>query len=185
LRLVASDRYRLAVSTVLARDQNGPAIQVIAPRSLIDGCALARDEEISIRLEPHAVQVDNTQSAAIDAVFPDYQRPLRTTPARQITITTADLRHRLTMGPTRTLTQAPNEVAHEVSVVLLTDDTLDVIERDHPDAAGFNREFLLEAIEAGRADQLVLALDGPITPLAIRDPDRPDDISLLMPTRLT
>jgi hypothetical protein len=43
----------------------------------------------------------------------------------------------------------------------------------------------VKAIEAGGADQLVLALDGPITPLAIRDPDRPEDISLLMPTRLT
>ncbi len=185
LRLVASDRYRLAVSTVRARNQHGPAVQLIAPRSLIDDCALPRDTEISIRLNPHTVHIADTQSAAIDAVFPDYQRLLQTMPARQITIKSADLLHRLATGPTRTLTQAPNGIPHEVSLVLLTDDTIDVIERDHPDAVGFNREFLLEAIDAGGASQLVLALDGPITPLAIRDPDRPHDINLLMPTRLT
>lgn len=34
-------------------------------------------------------------------------------------------------------------------VLLTDDDTIDVIEHDHPDAVGFNREFLLEAIELG------------------------------------
>ncbi|PZS26692.1 MAG: hypothetical protein DLM59_17735 [Pseudonocardiales bacterium] len=37
LRLVASDRYRLAVATVHAWNQHGPAVQVIAPLSLVDG----------------------------------------------------------------------------------------------------------------------------------------------------
>jgi DNA-binding transcriptional MerR regulator len=185
LRLVASDRYRLAVSTVLARNQQGPAVQVIAPRSLIDDRVLPREQEISIRLDRQTVHIGNSHSTGIDAVFPDYQRLLQTTPSRQIKIRAADLFDRLTTGPTRALTQAPNNVPHEVSVVLLTDDdTLDVIEHDHPGAVGFNREFLLEAIDAGGTDQLVLALDGPITPLAIRNPARPDDVSLLMPTRL-
>jgi len=45
-----------------------------------------------------------------------------------------------------------------------------------------NREFLLEALGAG--DQLTLGLDGPIAPLAIRNPGRNDSTSILMPVRL-
>ncbi|UUZ59889.1 hypothetical protein [Nocardioides sp. B-3] len=43
---------------------------------------------------------------------------------------------------------------------------------DDPDAMviGVNREFLLQALQAG--DQLTLGPDGPIAPLAIRNPDR-------------
>ena len=60
-----------------------------------------------------------------------------------------------------------------------TDDVAGVLE------VGLDREFLLDALDAGGAGQLVLELDGPITPLAIRNPRRKDDISLLMPIRLT
>ena len=47
-----------------------------------------------------------------------------------------------------------------------------------------NREFLLQALAAGRGDQLMLELDGPIGPLTIRNPELPDSYSLLMPVRL-
>ena len=45
-----------------------------------------------------------------------------------------------------------------------------------------NREFLLQALDAG--DQLVLGLDDPIAPLAIRNPDPDRAQSILMPVRL-
>jgi hypothetical protein len=41
------------------------------------------------------------------------------------------------------------------------------------------------SLDVGGAGQLVLELDGRITPLAIRNPARLDDVSLLMPIRLT
>lgn len=44
-----------------------------------------------------------------------------------------------------------------------------------------NREFLLEAIDAGGEDQLMLSLDGPVTPVVIRSPR---SLSLLMPVRV-
>ena len=37
---------------------------------------------------------------------------------------------------------------------------------------------------AHASGQLVLELDGPIAPLALRDPARPGDVSMLMPIRL-
>jgi hypothetical protein len=46
-----------------------------------------------------------------------------------------------------------------------------------------NREFLLEALDAGGAGQLELGLDGPITPLVITG-ESPRSVSLLMPVRL-
>jgi hypothetical protein len=46
-----------------------------------------------------------------------------------------------------------------------------------------NREFLLEALGAGGAGQLVLELDGPIKPLAVRRADDPHHFSILMPVR--
>jgi hypothetical protein len=46
-----------------------------------------------------------------------------------------------------------------------------------------NREFLLEALDAGGGGQLLLSLDGPIAPLAITS-EAPPSVSLLMPVRL-
>lgn len=46
-----------------------------------------------------------------------------------------------------------------------------------------NREFLLEALDAGGRGQLVLDLDGPIRPLLLRQPDDERSFSLLMPIR--
>ncbi|MEU1887025.1 hypothetical protein ABZ491_16330, partial [Micromonospora rifamycinica] len=49
---------------------------------------------------------------------------------------------------------------------------------------GVNGDFLLDALDAADGPQLVLELDGPITPLAVRRPDDEDTFSILMPIRL-
>ena len=46
-----------------------------------------------------------------------------------------------------------------------------------------NREFLLQALDAGGSGQLVLELDGPIKPLAVRVPGDDSRFSILMPVR--
>jgi hypothetical protein len=50
---------------------------------------------------------------------------------------------------------------------------------------GVNPEFLLQAITAAGHPQLVLELDGPITPLVLR-PAAPESVSfsMLMPVRI-
>ncbi len=77
-------------------------------------------------------------------------------------------------APTRTVSTGPDG-AEETATVL----TLGEVE------LGVNREFLLQALDAEGAGQLVLDLDGPLAPLALRDPSRPGDVSLLMPIRLS
>ncbi len=46
-----------------------------------------------------------------------------------------------------------------------------------------NREFLLQAADAGGPGQLLLELDGPVQPLTIRAADDESRFSLLMPVR--
>jgi DNA polymerase III sliding clamp (beta) subunit (PCNA family) len=184
LRLVASDRYRLAVATVPVRDQHGPATQLIAPTALCDLLELRSDRHIELRLDTGTVTIGASRAAAIDASFPDYQRLLRTIPTQQVTIKTPDLHSRITAGPTRTLRGAPHDTDHEVSALYANGDSIEVVDYDRSDAIAFNRDFLLEALDAGAADQLVLALDGPISPLAIINPERLDVLSLLMPIRI-
>lgn len=53
-----------------------------------------------------------------------------------------------------------------------------------PDAhVAVNREYVLQALDAGGAGQLVLDLDGPIKPLAVRVPEDADRFSIVMPVR--
>ena len=49
---------------------------------------------------------------------------------------------------------------------------------------GVDGGYLLDALNAAGAPQLVLELDGPIAPLAVRRPDDADTYSVLMPIRL-
>ncbi len=186
LRLVTTDRFRLAVAGVAAGETTGPACRLVAPVSLLE--KVARTENtVTVELTENTVTIGDQTAEAIDAAFPDYQQLLRTAPAESVRVRAANLVELVTAGPTRTLVQNPNNAPHEVSALVMDrngdTDTIEVT-ADHPDAIGFNREFLLQALDATGAEELVLALDGPIRPLAMWAPGRPEDISLLMPTTL-
>lgn len=183
LRLVATDRFRLAVAGVAAGETSGPACRVVAPASLLEEVART-DGPVRIELTENTVTIGDQTAETIDAAFPDYQQLLRTAPTESVRVLAANLVELVTAGPTRTLVQNPNNAPHEISAVIMGTDTIEVT-ADHPDAIGFNREFLLQALDATGADELVLALDGPIRPLAIWAAERPEDVSLLMPTRLS
>jgi DNA-binding transcriptional MerR regulator len=187
LRLVASDRYRLAVATIASRHQHGPPVRTTAPMPLLNQLNLEfpAGGDVRLALDPRTVTIGADHGPALDAAFPDWERFLRRTPTRQIQITTADLYDRLTTGPTRTIKRTADGIEHDVSVLHVTDDAVHVLDHDHPDAVGFNREFLLEALDAGGTDQLVLTLGDPTEPLAIHRLELFDLVNLLMPTRVT
>jgi DNA polymerase-3 subunit beta len=84
----------------------------------------------------------------------------------------------------------PNDgVDHELTVLAIgAGGGIDVVGAQQwhagPDRhVAVNREFLLEALSAGGEGQLVLELDGPIHPLAIRRPADDRAYSLLMPVK--
>ena len=81
-------------------------------------------------------------------------------------------------------------VDHELAVLAIgAQGGIDVVGRGASGApaqdrhVAVNREFLLEALSAGGDGQLVLELDGPIRPLAIRRPADDRAYSLLMPVK--
>jgi DNA-binding transcriptional MerR regulator len=177
-RLAASDRYRLAVSVLAGAEVTGSASALI-PVALVDDvlAALPDDGPVTIRVAGDEITVElpgrTLRGRRLDHDFPDYRRMLHGDGEHRLDVDAAELRARLAAAPTRRVPTGPDG-AEETATVL----TLGPVE------VGVNREFLLEALDSGAAGQLVLELDGPLTPLALRDPARPGDVSLLMPIRL-
>jgi DNA-binding transcriptional MerR regulator len=170
LTLVATDRYRLAVSRVKVRVKARAEANasVIADSALADGIReLARDaDEVELAFDGRDITASTAAGGRVtgerlDHDFPDYRQLLRLEPTHRVTVRTAELREKLAGGP-------------EVSMLDLVPDL----------RVAVNRQFLLDALMAADREQLVLELGGPVAPLAIRLPDREDTMSLLMPIRL-
>ena len=178
-RFAATDRYRLAVSTPAGAEVTGPAVSALLPVALVDEVlgALGDDGPVTIAVTGADLAVDvagrTLTGRRLDHEFPDYRRILRPGSEHRVDTDAAALRAELAAAPTRTVPAGPDGAEETASVL-----------RVGPLEIGVNREFLLEALDAGAAGQLVLELDGPIAPLALRDPSRPGDVSMLMPIRL-
>lgn len=193
VRVVATDRYRLAVSTVGGAQVDGPPVSVIAPVALVDEvlAALADGGPVTIVVRGNDLSLEvagrSVTGLGLDHDFPDYRRFLPAAPMHRVGVDVAALRAGLGSAPQRTVRDEENGAVSVATVLTLgadgelhcADDVAGVLQ------VGLDREFLLDALDAGGAGQLVLELDGPITPLAIRNPRRKDDVSLLMPIRLS
>ncbi|WP_347058420.1 MerR family transcriptional regulator [Blastococcus sp. HT6-30] len=180
VRLVATDRYRLAVRTLAGAAVEGPAVSVVVPVALADEALATLTPDAG----PLTVSVDGAdvvltagdrtlRGRRMDADFPDYRRIVRGSGAHQVEVDVARFRAQLAAAPTRTV-RSPEDGAEQAATVLSFGDV----------EVGVNREFLLQALDAEDAGQLVLDLDGPIAPLVMRAPGRAGDLSMLMPIRL-
>jgi len=178
VRLVASDRYRLGVRT-LSAEVDGPPVSAILPVGLVDDLlALPASGTATVRVKGPDVTVqaggNELRDRRVDADFPDYRPLVRESGSVQVDLDVARFRDELAAAPTRTVPTGPDGAGETATVLTVGDVEL-----------GVNREFLLQALDAEGAGQLVLDLDGPLAPLALRDPRRPGDVTLLMPIRLT
>lgn len=183
VRLAASDRYRLAVSTLTGAETTGPPLSAIVPVALVDellallpgsGTAMiaVAGDELTVEFGGRAVR-----GRRIDHDFPDYRGLVRASAAHRVEIDAEALRAQLAAAPSRVVRPADDGPEHEATILTLgSDGGIEI---------GVNKEFLLQAIDAGAPGQLVLELDGPIEPLAIRVPGRTGDVAMLMPIRLT
>jgi DNA-binding transcriptional MerR regulator len=180
LTLVATDRYRIAVaSTPAAID--GPPARVVVPPSLLDDPSATE-----LTLTPERVTIGDVGGEPLGVEFPDWRRAIGEPAGRAVTVDVPALRAAIAAEPA--VWREHDGSAYPVSVLGFdTAGSLRVAAEDEwaADAAAHvavNREFLLQALDAGGAGQLVLELDGPIKPLAVRVPDA-DRFSLLMPVR--
>jgi DNA polymerase-3 subunit beta len=189
LLLWATDRYRLASAQAPAAVA-GPAARLVLPMSFIDGIrpGLTGDGPVTLELGEGRVRLGDTSAAAVESDYPDMRRLTGDQLGRErrfVPVDVATLREAIAATPR--LVREHDGRPYEV--VILGVDPAGSLRcaaeaewlADTDAYVAVNREFLLQALDAGGAGQLRLELDGPIKPLIIRaDEER---FSLLMPVR--
>jgi DNA polymerase-3 subunit beta len=198
VRLVATDRYRLAVATASVEGGAGAAAQAVAPVSWVDEVRplLAGDGPAGVTINGGELTVDaggrSVTGAPITTEFPDYRRLLPAGGTRRVTV-----------DPTRLAAGLAAAAGGTAVLTVGVDDTVG-LEPGAGTAAGpatpgtpatpaapgemrigINPTFLLQAFTAAGGGQLVLELDTPKSPMVLR-PARsgPGTFSLLMPVAL-
>lgn len=189
LRVVATDRYRLAVARTGLDGHDGSRVQRLVPTPLVDAMrALSEgDGDVLLRLDGDRVALEaGDREAAGQCLghdFPDYRLLLPAADGRRALVDVAAFRAALETGPVRTAEAG----AADFSVLRLgSGDTVTLCAEsdDAPDRVAVNRDFLLDALAAGARDRLVLELGAPTAPVAIRRLDDEHAFSILMPVRL-
>jgi DNA-binding transcriptional MerR regulator len=177
LTLVATDRFRLAVATTPAT-VDGPPTRVVVPPHLLDGTP---GDPVTLTLESNRVLIGDREGKPIPGDFPDHRRLVRTAEGPQVTVDVARLRAAVESAP-EIWREHDGRTYPLVILAVQNDGMLGVVAEPVDGHVAVNRDFLLQALDAGGAGQLVLELDGPIHPLAIRTAEH-DRFSLLMPVR--
>lgn len=119
LRLVATDRYRMAVGTATVRAATGTGLSVLLPTGLADEIGeLAasaidadQDAEVTVSVAGGSVTVAaggrQVAGECLDLDFPDYRRLVRLEPVHRVELDTADLRREVLAGAVRPSSPAP------------------------------------------------------------------------------
>jgi DNA polymerase-3 subunit beta len=188
LTLVATDRYRMATAEVEA-DVEGPPARQFLPLALVDELRSVRAGQVVLDLADDGVRAEAGgrvhEDKPVPVEFPDYQRVLDhgREPGVRVTVDTAELRARVAAAPAATREHEGR--AYDITLLGLDPTGRVRLAAESEWSAqhvAVNREFLLQALDAGGAGQLVLELDGPIHPLAVRVPGE-SRFSILMPVR--
>ncbi|BCJ42822.1 hypothetical protein GCM10010168_04380 [Actinoplanes ianthinogenes] len=192
LTLVATDRYRLAVATVPATIEGPPARQYL-PLAFADELRLIGPGPLSLEIDPVSVRVEHAgrelRTQPLDVDFPDHRRLVSPggEAGRRITVDPGELRELVTGAPE--VRREHEGAEYPVTVLAVAPDgglrLAAEAEWTADDTArvAVNREFLLQAVDAGGPGQLLLDLDGPVHPLTIRSAADDSRFSLLMPVR--
>lgn len=172
LRLVTTDRSRLAVATVPAVGVTAASTRAVAPLDLLDRLSSARLPEVGqVVLGESGLELLGLRGASLAAPFPGYERllPLGTSPG--VTVATGEL-------------VATAAGADDVVVLRLDRGRVEVHPPSPQDELGFSRTFVLDAVRAARAEHVALALEHGRSALTVSPAGRPRDLGLVMPIRL-
>ncbi|WP_424212328.1 MerR family transcriptional regulator [Streptomyces sp. BI20] len=191
LRVVATDRYRLAVGHAPAEGHDGPRAQTLVPAPLVDAmrALLTGGAPATLRVADGLVALETdgraTSGPALDQDFPDYRRLTRLPAGRSTRVNARAFADAVRADPAPDalirLTPAPN------AELRLTADG-----EETPDTVAVKRAYLLDALTAGSeaagvegaGAELILELGAPDAPVAVRRTDTEDSFSLLMPVRV-
>src|SRR4051794_12565433 len=165
LTLVATDRYRMAVAPVPLLDRAGPPGTALVPAALVDRIAAvpAIGVEVTIVLREVDISVTIGERVVAGELLPDASpeyRKLLVGGGRVVPVEPA-VRDAIAAAPITSFSRDGVDV--EAAVLGLTADG--ALTTDGTGEIGVNREFLLEALDAGGPGQLELLLDGPLVPL--------------------
>jgi DNA-binding transcriptional MerR regulator len=196
LRVVATDRYRLAVSTAdvnrcgTAGTDPDADVTALVPVAFVDdvlaACDRAGSAPVTLAVGPDvSVTVGGSElaTAVLDEPFPQWELLVDLPTTHRVALQVRTLRHDALAAATAV--RRRNGADYPLCAFRVSGDGLVWLAPDDvDDAIGVNRDFLLEALDALEGRQLVLGLHGPYTPLALTSPDRPGALSILMPVRL-
>ncbi|MDV7357311.1 MerR family transcriptional regulator [Rhodococcus oxybenzonivorans] len=173
LRLVATDRYRLAVAEIAAVHSPQKSIAVTVPSTFLTDAAprLRRHGQVAVTVDARTVTLrcgeEEFVSEALDGVFPDHRSLSSAVPGTEATISATELRAVLAGRGER----VDLGVLDSGSIVVGAQQRgfADPC-RDRPVLfhVQVNAGFLLDAVAALPGDQLTFRFGGPIAPLAIR-----------------
>lgn len=203
LRLVATDRYRLAVGEAPLRTPVEGLVRVLVPTPVLDELrsrlhARAGEAEVEVSVVDAAhgggrvrVSIEGQEpleSDGVEAEFPAYRRLLPAVQRHQVSVDVAALRQAVAAAPAERREREQDGADYELVVLWVGEDGVEVgPQSPQEDWTGtelaVNRAFLLEALDAPGHGQLVLGVDGPPAPLALRLPAAERPTALLMPVR--
>lgn len=195
LHVVATDRYRMTVCAPPVVDLGGPAVGVLVGVEFVDAALAALGgvtAPVSVRVLGDDVVLEvagrTVRTRRLDHEYPDFRRVARRLGGRRVRFDVGRLRAQLAGAPARTMLREQDGVEYAVSTLAVGGGGVVAGEGVDGDADTVrivvNREYLLQALDTGDRPELLLDLDGPIQPLAIRRPDDTRTVSILMPTRV-
>lgn len=190
VRLVATDRYRLAVALVPGARVAGDGAAFVLPIAVADVLASEKSGDVEVDHDGTSVVVvagaRRVTAPVVAGDFPDYASLVTPRGAAPLVLDVPALGRELRAAAVERREREADGAEYDLAVLALTPDgRLSVAGADDGEEGvrvGVNREFLLQALEAAGTDQLLLDVAGPVAPLAIRRDD--DAYSLLMPVSL-
>ncbi|MFD7012131.1 MerR family DNA-binding transcriptional regulator [Rhodococcus jostii] len=184
LRLVTTDRYRLAVGTATLLEPPDEPISAVVPCTFLDDAAgpLRRHDTVTVVVGADSITLrcggEQLGTRLVDGAFPDHRSLSPLDRGIEYTFSSADLRALLA------------DAGDRVDLGVLESGEIVVGRQGTEQPVLFqvqvNAGFLLEAVDALPGEQLTFQVGEPITPLAIRPrsihtSDPASAYSLLMP----
>ncbi|MGW1682665.1 DNA polymerase III subunit beta family protein [Saccharopolyspora sp. NPDC002376] len=185
VRLVATDRYRLAVRT-LRTSVEGPAARLaVDAAELGDVASWALPfAEVSIEVDERGARLHGEgRSRSLptsDEIFPDYRLILDNLPSPQNRLITDRnaLRTALLRSP------GPVVLRAEDQQLVISDEILQpAVHTGPPRCISFDPAVLVPALEAGVGPDVLLEISAPDQPVVVRSADQGSFTTLVMPVR--